>query len=163
MKALESHILVVEENYSFRGVYLVDTSRLGTGFVRSDVATVSRFELPVYLKNLEALAFVPDLSDDDYLGIMIMGSQDRVFKACRIPLGDSSKPVRYPCTHHLLTCDSPVQAAVRHCEQFAILPLLGTNRMANFCACPRRFAASAKVHTTPMGQWTPWSTTPHSR
>lgn len=103
---------MIEENYSFRGVYLVDTSRLGSGFVRSDAATVARFELPEYLENLEALAFVPDLTDDAYLGIMIMGSQERTFKACRIPLGDGSKPVRWPalCRLHATTFAPPLYA-----------------------------------------------------
>lgn len=93
LKAFEGHILAMEENYSFKGVYLVDTARLGSGRERSERATVKRFAIPDYLRNLEAVAFVPDLTDDAYLGILVMGSQNRRIKACRIPLGDSSKPV----------------------------------------------------------------------
>jgi len=94
LKALEGHILAMEENYAFRGVYLVDTGRLGSGLTRAESATVQRFPISEYLRNLEAVAFVPDLTDDAYLGILLMGSQNRRIQACRIPLGDSSKPVR---------------------------------------------------------------------
>lgn len=92
----------MEENYAFRGVYLVDTGRLGSGLTRAESATVQRFPISEYLRNLEAVAFVPDLTDDAYLGILLMGSQNRRIQACRIPLGDSSKPVRCRPSHRIL-------------------------------------------------------------
>ena len=103
LKSMDRFVLVFEEDYAFRGAYLVDTSKLGRGKTSDTEATIYRFPFPFYLNNLEASAFVPDLSDDDHLGIVVLASQKGEIVTCRVPLANldlyvkcNNKLVRYP-------------------------------------------------------------------
>ena len=83
----------MEETYAFRGAYLVDTSKLGNGRRKDEDATVHKLAFPKYLRGLEGLAFVPDLTDDEHLGTLFLGSQRRRIMACKLPLTNLDKEV----------------------------------------------------------------------
>ena len=93
----------MEETYAFRGAYLVDTSKLGNGRRKDDDATVRKLPFPKYLRGLEGLAFVPDLTDDEHLGTLFLGSQRGRIIACKLPLAhldgtevECGDEIRYP-------------------------------------------------------------------
>eukprot|EP00191_Tetraselmis_sp_GSL018_P018790 CAMPEP_0177579784 /NCGR_PEP_ID=MMETSP0419_2-20121207/1164_1 /TAXON_ID=582737 /ORGANISM="Tetraselmis sp., Strain GSL018" /LENGTH=380 /DNA_ID=CAMNT_0019068513 /DNA_START=564 /DNA_END=1702 /DNA_ORIENTATION=- len=88
LKSLDRMLLAIEENYASPCVYLVDSAKLGKGYQESERATVARFRLPRYPSHVEGLAFVPDLTDDLYLGTLFLGTQRRGITSCRIPLAD---------------------------------------------------------------------------
>lgn len=100
LKALDTHVLVMEENYFSKTAYLVDTTKLGNGKHGDTAATVVKFGIPIYPSHLEGLAFVPDLSDDIHLGTVFLGSQRGDVVACKLPLGDLVSDKNVTCTGH---------------------------------------------------------------